>query len=312
MLTPLAGDASTRNYYRISPKDSSEKFKVILMDLSNSPDDTGIYFLNIHSLFKTNNIPLPEILRYDRQFKWFLLEDLGDTNLYQKIIVEKTIPKDIYYKLICTLLDIQSIKRPQIPENQSAFSRTFDADKFLYELMFFKTHYLKGVLKAKIRKEDDLLLTLEFKKLSKFISLNPQVIAHRDYHSKNVMIKDDRFYIIDFQDARLGPPQYDLVSLLYDSYINLEEDFREELKSRFIDNFKTKNPDFDKREFEQIFHLTALQRNLKAIGTFAYQHKERNKSDYLKFIKPTLLYIKEHFKKCEGFDTLEALLNKYI
>ena len=78
-IMSLAGDASTRNYFRICLNDNSEYAKVIFMDLSDSPDDTGIFYLNIHDLLNENGIPTPDILNHDKNHRWFVLEDLGDT-----------------------------------------------------------------------------------------------------------------------------------------------------------------------------------------------------------------------------------------
>jgi len=311
-ITPLKGDASTRDYYRLEDTENPTRNSMVFMDLSSSPENTGSYFLNIQNLLKNNKIPVPDILEQAPDLKWFLLEDLGDCTLYRHILLKNRIPRNTYTELIKIMHRLHAIPQPEIVPKNSAFSRRFDTAKFLSELEFFKKHYLKGTLKAKISQDDEQSLTSEFTKLAAAIASYPQVLSHRDYHSKNIMIKGHSLYLIDFQDARLGPPQYDLASLLYDSYIELDEDFRQELKSSYIKKIKRDIPAFDEGEFNRIFYLTALQRNLKAIGTFAYQNNVRKNNYYLKFIKPTLAYIRGHFKKCTGLNMLERLLKKYI
>lgn len=308
IIIPLKGDASIREYYRVIKGDN----EWIFMDLSSSEENTGKWFFNIHSILTKNGIPVPAILKCDRELEWIILEDLGDVTLYQKINDIIDIPEHLYYKLIDTLIDIISIKPPEMQQRYGAFSRTFDVPRFTYELEFFKEHYIKGILGRRISKEDDDAFAQEFQRLSEIILSYPKFLTHRDYHSKNVMIKGGTCYIIDFQDARLGPPQYDLASLLFDSYIELDEIFRDKLKNRYIGKFKKIKSDFELDEFERIFNLTALQRNLKAIGTFAYQCRLRGNNNYLQFINPTMNYIKSHFKRIKGLEKLESLLKEYF
>ena len=99
------------------------------------------------------------------------------------------------------------------------------------------------------------------------------MLCHRDYHSRNLMLRDGRLYIIDFQDARLGPDTYDLVSLLRDSYVDLPEQVVDELIAYFL--ALQGRSGGRARTFRRRFDLMALQRNLKALGTFGYQTTAR-------------------------------------
>src|SRR6185295_6505679 len=105
------------------------------------------------------------------------------------------------------------------------------------------------------------------------LAAEPRVLCHRDYHSRNLMVRGRELYIIDFQDARQGPDTYDLVSLLRDSYVDLADGVVNDLIAYFL--AITQRPPGPAGEFRRRFDLMALQRNLKALGTFGFQTMSR-------------------------------------
>ena len=129
------------------------------------------------------------------------------------------------------------------------------------------------------------------RELVETLAAEPRVLCHRDYHSRNLMLHDERLYIIDFQDARMGPDTYDLVSLLRDSYVDLPEQTVDELIAYFL-ALKGQTGRADEA-FRRRFDLMALQRNLKALGTFGYQTTARRNPVYIQYIPRTLRYVRD-------------------
>ncbi len=117
----------------------------------------------------------------------------------------------------------------------------------------------------------------------------PKYVCHRDYHSRNVMIKLGRVCVIDFQDARRGPLQYDLVSLIHDSYVNLSPSSRDFILNDYISKAREYLPkNWDWNHFEEIFRLQTVQRCFKACGSFSSFYNARRDLRYLKYILPTI------------------------
>jgi hypothetical protein len=114
-----------------------------------------------------------------------------------------------------------------------------------------------------------------------------------------------RLYVIDFQDARMGPATYDLASLLRDSYVDLGEEFVAELRSAYLE---LTGPTGDRLEFDRRFDLMALQRNLKALGTFGYQTAARRNPVYIQYIPRTLRYVRDNLARYRRFARLRELL----
>jgi aminoglycoside/choline kinase family phosphotransferase len=123
------------------------------------------------------------------------------------------------------------------------------------------------------------------------------------------MLSDGRLYMIDFQDARMGPDTYDLVSLLRDSYVDLTDAAITELIDTFLE---LKNYQGDPSAFRERFDLMALQRNLKALGTFGYQTIARANPVYIQYMPRTLRYVRQNLSKYPRFAGLRDLLAAYV
>jgi aminoglycoside/choline kinase family phosphotransferase len=135
------------------------------------------------------------------------------------------------------------------------------------------------------------------------------VLCHRDYHSRNLMLRGDHLVIIDFQDARLGPDTYDLVSLLRDSYVDLPWATVDDLIAYFL---ALQGRSADREEFRRRFDLMALQRNMKALGTFGYQTVARGNPVYIQYMPRTLNYVRENLHRYPRFERLGGLLAEHI
>jgi aminoglycoside/choline kinase family phosphotransferase len=135
-----------------------------------------------------------------------------------------------------------------------------------------------------------------------------RVLCHRDYHSRNLMLHGGSLYIIDFQDARMGPDTYDLASLLRDSYVDLTPQQVDELIAFFL----ALQGGADELEFRRRFDLMALQRNLKALGTFGYMTTSRNNTVYIQYIPRTVAYVKANLAKYPRFERLRSLLDPWL
>jgi aminoglycoside/choline kinase family phosphotransferase len=122
------------------------------------------------------------------------------------------------------------------------------------------------------------------------------------------MLHRESLYIIDFQDARMGPDTYDLVSLLRDSYVDLTPQQVDEL----IAFFQALKGGTNEAEFRRRFDLMAVQRNLKALGTFGYMTTSRNNTVYIQYIPRTVAHVKANLAKYPRFERLHSLLDQWL
>src|SRR4026209_2198282 len=123
------------------------------------------------------------------------------------------------------------------------------------------------------------------------------------------MLHEGRLYIIDFQDARMGPDTYDLVSLLRDSYVDLPEETVSEQLAYYL---ALSGRSGEEKQFRQRFDVMALQRNLKALGTFGYQTSARRNPVYIQYIPRTLRYVRDNLEALTQFGRLRELLGTVV
>jgi aminoglycoside/choline kinase family phosphotransferase len=283
----LAGDASTRRYYRIV----SDSASWALMSWEPFANEKDYPFLNVLHHFKESGILVPQVFAVDGTKGLVLLEDLGDLTLERKFWENQDQSQSLpfYKKSVDQLVKIHTAAT--LPKNPKPVCQQveFNFDKFLWELNYTKTHLLEGLCQLKLSPQTEAALEKAFTVLADSLASEPKVVCHRDYHSRNVMLKLGRTYVIDFQDARLGPRQYDLVSLLYDSYVDLGE----EMKSLLLDHYISQLPESERKscetqQFSDVFNLQLVQRCFKACGSFASFYQTRKDTRYLKYVTPTL------------------------
>ena len=309
----LKGDASDRNYYRATYllKTSPNRLRsIVIMQLARLEPEPD--FNCMQKFLKKMDIPVPDILRFDAERGLLFLMDCGDTHLADKIEAE---PKNIVYwyqKAIEIIVAFHTRATENLTPDCPAKNLFFDEEKLMWEMDFMLEHYVQGILKNVLSFDEKNKTREALGTLCKALSDQNRVFTHRDYHSRNIMIHNDKLKVIDFQDARMGPCQYDLVSLLKDSYIVIEESVRKELLEYYIECMQRHGREIKRDPFYKIFDWMSVQRNLKAIGTFAYQAKILGNDRYLQYVEPTLEYVRETLKNRQDLEFLVPVLNSAI
>jgi len=281
----LAGDASNRRYYRVILDHQSW----VLMRWE--PFDPDNYpFLSVLKHFAKADVHVPEVVSMSPKDGLVLLEDLGDLTLERKFSESQSqeYSLDFYKMAVDEVVKIHH-KATALNGNCTAFNIQFDTEKFLWEMNYGKDNLLTGILKFNFTDAAAKEITRVFTAICSRLDREPKKIAHRDYHSRNLMIKLDEMKVIDFQDARLGPIQYDLVSLFKDSYVDLNAEMTKILMEYYLDSSKEFLPkDFSRAHFDEIYELQSIQRCFKACGSFASFYHLRNDRRYLKYLSGTL------------------------
>ena len=236
-IIQLAGDASARRYYRVI----FEERTWVLM--SWEPFDKSNYpFISVQKHFAGHNVQVPEILAVGEKLGVLLQEDLGDLTLERKFWenAKQESSRDFYEKTLNELIKIHN-DCSRSGTTSTATTTVFDTAKFLWEMNYAKDNLLLGLLKLKL--SDSVLAELNqaFTGFCSKLDAKPKVICHRDFHSRNVMIKLNKIFVIDFQDARMGPVQYDLVSLFKDSYVDMSDEYSSSLMDYYLDKSGLKN-----------------------------------------------------------------------
>src|ERR1041384_8157899 len=290
-IVPLTGDASDRRYFRILLRDGSPQ---VLAVHPGSIEFDKLPFVNVAQLLSEMPVPVPRILGHSDELGIIALQDLGDVTLQAHLGAASPAQHDALYRQAVTFVDTLQRRGAELASSKYIpYSIAFDVEKLTWELQFFTKHFLEAYRGAQLTAAQREALAGEYASIVDELASEPRVLCHRDYHSRNLMLHDGSLYIIDFQDARMGPDTYDLASLLRDSYVDIADRELEELIAYFI----ALKGLTDATEFRRRFDLMSLQRNLKALGTFGYQTTTRHNPIYIQYIPRTLAYVRSNFEK---------------
>lgn len=314
-LFTLKGDASDRTYFRVNyflKNLPAEKLSTIVMQLKE-PNPEELDFNRMQKVLKQLEMPVPEILYYDAKRGLVFLEDGGDFHLAD--LAQNSLETIIswYRKAIDLIVTMQTRVTKNISADCPAYFLEFDVKKLMWEMDFMIKHYIKGFLNNRLDHVSESNVRTALLGLCETLAKEEKVFVHRDFHSKNLMIKENGLFLLDFQDARMGPRQYDLVSLLKDSYIVLEKETRDELLKYYFKRIELEEGrNIDRLRFLEIFDLMSIQRNLHAIGIFAFQYMELKNERYLGYINPTLQYIKDTIHSRSDLEAFGKSLKQVI
>lgn len=300
-LQLIAGDASDRKFYRLRNAPRS----AICMEFPKWEGGYGgdpLSWLGMYHALRQIGIPVPEVLAIDESQCCIWTEDFGDNFLNYKMTVplldvndSRCIESLDLYKQALDLLVVAQYPAAK-PLESPAQGRAFDFDKLMFEMNFFLKHFVDGFLGVALVDTQGFSHTKmveEFSALCKKLDECPRVLCHRDYHVRNVMVVEDAVKWIDFQDARMGPHSYDVVSLLRDSYVRIKPETRSMLFDYYTNQLNARrtklglpgvSPD---SVMVESLHM-GLQRNIKALGSFGYLASCKNKPSYLRYVKHTL------------------------
>ncbi len=302
----LAGDASDRRFARVIPPKAQTS---ILVVHNHSIDPAQLPMLQVTNLFHKLPVNAPTILGVAPELGIVVLEDLGNTTLESAVSKSTKEERTGYYQEAVNIIGtIQRGKRQSSTSDNVAFNAALDSNKLLFELNFFIEHFLTNYLGRHIPRKAQELLDDEFQTLASEMANEHQVLCHRDFHSRNLMVHKHRLYVIDLQDARMGPDTYDLASLLRDSYVELPNEEIEQL----LDLYAQLMNIADIPAFRERFIRTSLQRNLKALGTFGYQIVAKGKVRYLDAISLTLKYLQKTLTTTPRYRRLHETLSMLV
>ena len=255
-------------------------------------------------------VPVPRILEHSDALGIIALEDLGDVTLQAHLGAASPAEHAALFRQAVTFINtIQRRGRELASPEYLPYGIAFDVEKLTWELQFFTKHFLEAYRGAALTDASGTRWQTEYATIAGELASEPRVLCHRDYHSRNLMVHEGSLHIIDFQDARMGPDTYDLASLLRDSYVDFTEQQVEELSPS---SSRTRGAGADAGEFRRRFDLMALQRNLKALGTFGFQTTSRANTVYIQYIPRTLNYVRAHLARYERFGRLRELLAEHL
>ena len=317
----LVPAGSPRQYYRLS------NGKITAIGAYNKDVRENRAFFHFTKHFLSKSLPVPEVYAISEDEMHYLLEDLGDTTLKDMTDSLRKgweFPLEMipwYHKAIDNLILFQVRGHTGLDYSLSMPRHTFDGRSILWDLNHFKYFFLKlsGIPYDEDKLEND------FQNLSlRLGSVEKDSFLFRDFQSRNIMVKNDKLYFIDYQGGREGALQYDIASLLFEARTNMGSVLREEFLKYYLESVsRVKKQNFKPGKFLSDYHLFALIRQLQAMGAYGLRGWVEKKPLFLQSVpfamqnlkyflqkEPATLEIYPELKRLMGIMVTDEKLNK--
>jgi aminoglycoside/choline kinase family phosphotransferase len=333
-ISRLTGDASSRTYFRAEadssgssiviaiygePFDENERAAARLARAETTNPSARLIFANdpcahieVTGLLLEAGLPVPQVLATSGADAMMLFEDVGDLRLQDWLSDGRSDTEVIeaYRHALELVVRIQDATELALEADSICSHLALDEAKLRWELGFFFANYFNRYLHLRLDPATSNAMQADFKELCSELAARPRVLTHRDYHARNLMMHGGEMFIIDHQDARMGPVSYDVASLLSDPYTALTDEAIEELIEWFIEMKKTSAPLLGNvDDFRTELDLMTVQRMLKAIGTYSSQAASGNPV-YIPYIAPAIERTISAMRKLNRFDASRELLEQ--
>ena len=311
-------DPSEGNSFLIGTGGSDRQYSRVKLDkhsavLMQSPDGDPDFQRHIEytHFFRGHSIPVPELIDIASDNKTALFEDFGDLSLYSwlKCPRDQGMIEKMYKKVIDILILIHTEVTEHISECPLLQKRIFDYEHLRWETGYFVERFIRGIRNIKIANE--LLLNDDFHRLAEKVDSFHKTVIHRDFQSHNIMVtKGESPGIIDYQGARIGPPAYDVISLLWDPYYRLENDLRKSLLDYYMNIMSENSRWFSQEEFRETILPCRMQRHMQALGAYGFLSTVKGKKYFMKYIPEGLRLLKEDIAITKNeYTALHDLIN---
>ena len=268
-VVKIRAEASTRAFYRLEFKNGTR----VAMVYPGPEPEALARIRRLTDIYLAHGIAVPRVHAVLEE-RALVQDDLGDRRLQPVFNRGSKKEKRYWLSRVTAILE----KLAAIPPEET--EAVLDHDRLHWEMEFFLRHCASRFLEPRAARR------LEARLIGLVQAVEPDpVFAHRDFHSRNLMVNDGEIFLVDFQDSLRAPRAYDAVSFAWDAYMdlgNLRREFLDDLDDRGVLPYR-----------EQVY-LTALQRDLKALGTFGFQVYVRGNLNYKRYIPRTLRHVKSN------------------
>jgi len=326
-MIALAGGASIRGYARLRLQRGPLP-SLVLMILSDPDPAKGVEevmaagiikelpFINVHRHLAACGVPVPEIYFYNRERGLIYLEDGGDTLLRRAAESgDPVVMREQFEKAVRELVKIQVDCSGKENPDFLGFHVRFDRKLLMWELDHFTEFAIRNRFPQALSAEEEAQIKAHYEAITDELMAGPYALQHRDYHMDNLLLKNGRIMVIDFQDALMGPLTYDLACFLYDRDTSalLGKELIEHLVDYYGDELaKRSGQAIDRAALRRNFELCVIHRMLKVVGRFHFIDQVKKRPEYLRFNRYMMPVIADYLSRRPRTSELLGIITRRL
>ena len=306
-IAPINQGGSDRRFYRIH---CSPEHTLILVKY-NLEREENRHYVQIADFLDAHDIRVPKIYFHDPAEGLIWIEDLGESDLYSYRHEGWLVRRAFYESALDQIATLHALPESVCVEMKGHLPAEFDAELYGWEQNYFFENCLGRYFGMDEAQWRELATLPPLRKIADRLARLPRVLVHRDFQSQNIIIRNSLAYLIDFQGMRLGLPEYDLASLLFDPYVDLSKAERDELICYYREKQAVGGRKIE-GEFDDILRLCAMQRLMQALGAYGFLGLVKGNKHFLKHVPAAMTSLAEIVREIGGLEKLNRALIESI
>src|SRR5438132_2362731 len=302
-ISPIEKGGSDRKFYRINC--AADK-RVILVKYNLELEENQ-HYVQIAQFLDGHGIRVPKIYFHDPAEGLIWIEDLGERDLYSYQHESWLVRRAFYESALDEIIKLHILPEWVCVQMKGHLPAEFNAALYRWEQKYFFENCLGRCFKVAESKGKELAALPALREIAKHLASLPRVLVHRDFQSQNIIIQNGQANLIDFQGMRPGLADYDLASLLYDSYVDLAESERTEVIAYYRDRQRENGITID-GDFDLKLRLCAMQRLMQALGAYAFLGLVKVHKHFLEYIPNALRSLRAAVARIDNLHPLASFL----
>ena len=306
-IAPINKGGSDRRFYRIH---CSPEHTLILVKY-NLEREENRHYVQIADFLDAHDIRVPKIYFHDPAEGLIWIEDLGESDLYSYRHEGWLVRRAFYESALDQIATLHVLPESVCIEMKEHLPAEFNAELYGWEQNYFFENCFGRYFGMDEAQWRELATLPPLRKIADRLARLPRVLVHRDFQSQNIIIRNSLAYLIDFQGMRLGLPEYDLASLLFDPYVDLSKAERDELICYYREKQAVGGRKIE-GEFDDILRLCAMQRLMQALGAYGFLGLVKGNKHFLKHVPAAMTSLAEIVREIGGLEKLNRALIESI
>jgi len=302
-VLPIEKGGSGRQFFRVR---AAAGHSLIVVSYHHGREENK-HYVDLARFLAEVGVNVPTVYHHDPDQRLIFMEDLGETDLWHYRNEQWSELSALYRSAVQQMVRLHAGAAPQLPSSRLKLQLEFDQQLYLWEQNYFFENCLQAVFQVPPAQAHELASLPRLQEAAKELAGLPRVIVHRDFQSQNVLIDRGSAWLIDFQGMRPGLPQYDLASLVYDPYVNLLPQQREEVIEAYREEAEMAGLGFP-ADFGEILDLCAMQRLMQALGAYGFLGLQQQRPDFLQHVAPARENLLTILLRISGLEPLHETL----